>query len=79
MMNADGKFPIRSISMDCTVAIVAINTCLFSDTWNADIDGAERMEGLLDFGATFYGGSMKAFGLSEWLPIMCKDKHHPHL
>ena len=52
--------------MDYTVAIVATNnTCLLSKCGNADIDGPEGMEGLLDFGATCYGESAKEFGLSR--------------
>ena len=57
MVNAGGMLSIFAAlilnGMDYTVGIVAtINTCLFSECGNADIAGAERMEGLLDFAAT---------------------------
>lgn len=86
LVNAGGMLSISaaliSNGMDYTVAIVAtINTGHSSECRNADIDEGERVERVLDLGATCYAKRPKAFWLSRMarVPIVCKNQHCPHL
>ena len=86
MVNAGGVLSISaaitSNGMKSTIAIIATNnTCLLSESEIADIDGAERVEGLLDFGATCYVEITKTFGSSRMgkVHLVCRNKHYSHL